>query len=223
MHLIKDLACSAQDPCAHSRLLWIHPQASPRESAGGKLGIKGNRAAQAHASSLCHSMSLYLTLLGEHPSPHLWSASSDSKDCIYFIPHKTSSLFVGHRNRDFRAKMSCYDSRVLSAREHRLSANHWRSLRNALNSDLETSSNGKLTTSFLVIAKTEHYFHFEFVWLQLPATRCSLSVCQFEEPSVLEISLPFWILIFSTRPIGTLPKNILRVLNSWHSLDFVVQ
>lgn len=124
MHLIKDLACSAQDPCAHSRLLWIHPQASPRESAGGKLGIKGNRAAQAHASSLCHSMSLYLTLLGEHPSPHLWSASSDSKDCIYFIPHKTSSLFVGHRNRDFRAKMSCYDSRVLSAREHRLSANH---------------------------------------------------------------------------------------------------
>lgn len=162
-YLIKDLACSSQDPCAHSRLLRIHPQASLRESASGKWGIEGTRPAQDHASSLCQSMSLYLTLLGEHPSPHQWSACSDSKDCIYFIRHKTSSLFAGHRARDFRAKKSCYDSRVLSARVHRLSANRWRSLRNTINSDLETSGNGELTTSLLVIAKTEHYFHFEFV------------------------------------------------------------
>lgn len=72
--------------------------------------LKGNRPAQTHASSLYQSMNLYPSPLGEHSSPHQWPAHSDSKDYVYFIPHKTSSLFVGHRARDFKAKKACFDS-----------------------------------------------------------------------------------------------------------------
>lgn len=43
--------------------------------------------------------------------------------------------------------------------------------------------------SLLVIIKTEHYFHFEFAWFQLPPTRYC-SVCQFKKLPVPQIYLP---------------------------------
>jgi len=76
----------------------------------GNAALKGKRPAQTQASSLCQSRNLYPSLLGAHPPPPQWPAHSDGKDYVYFIPHKTFSLFAGHRARDFRAKKAGFDS-----------------------------------------------------------------------------------------------------------------